>query len=493
MSLWSSHGSAMTSKAPDYQKVVAEASRRCNVVIDKDDVSEIKNCRAGSRLASWIEQNLTSDTLLSSEELRLTEELSQHGNSRGTRKDGDDRGVVPMREEELLEAIAELDASTEALNRQSQALEAQQTLVERRHYDSLQIRQSRGNYIAQMEQKNSGEIQKLDPEICQVQEEIEVLFRHTKDHIGKRSKSISSQASDLTNSHDRRLKDLTQQNLAGASIDQAASMPVEKVERLAAALSKLVAEEIQTRLDRTYLESLQAADSDEPNDTEDVRVLEEDLHSLYTEIPGVAEMFVSQAYTEPLTKAIREEEKRRKKLASAHTTKITAQLSSMTADLEQLTKQLDEFHSYRSVVKRLQGDYDQFHASSKLVISAKAKPQTLQEVGPAMDVLLRRFGLPTDPSIDLHESIGGKVARSHENGHGSLGIVSRDSKRAIEARRMVVESFARNVDHGEGQTASDLHALEAEVASLREQVERISAADNSKDLANQRMFIERWS
>ena len=491
-----SNGFSVMAKAPNYEQIVAAASSRCDVVIQKDDLRKIRGCKPDSVLARWIEQSLTADTLLSSEELTLAENLSKHEGLRGESTDEGDWGGVPTSEEELLEAIADLDASTEALNRQSKALSAQWTLVKRRNDGNGNPHRRRDqNFVDQLEQGNLAEIQRLKADIFDVQEEIEVLFRNMKDTIDKASRRFPSLISELINSNDRTLDDLTNQHLAGACTARETSTSLDTVQRLTANLSSMLAEELQTRLDRTYLESLQKAVSDETEAAEDVGDLEEDIRSLYIEIPDVADMYVTQKYGEPLVKAVREEERRRKAVASLHTDKISSQLSTMAVDLEQLAERLATFHSYRSMVQNLRGSYDHFANSSTVDISSptKAESKLPQHFGPAMEALLRHFGLPTDPASSLHDLISDKVARLHDSGQRSAGSVNRDSKATLEARKNIVESLVQNFDQNGSQTSYNLDVLEARVTELREQVERVSNTDKGPALRKQRDFIEKWS
>jgi hypothetical protein len=72
-------------------------------------------------------------------------------------------------------------------------------------------------------------------------------------------------------------------------------------------LIKITVETLRTKLDRVYVDALTNAErSGEARSTtgEEVRALEEELESLYSEIFPVAQMSVEQQYLDPASKSI---------------------------------------------------------------------------------------------------------------------------------------------------------------------------------------------
>jgi hypothetical protein len=489
-------------KVPDYEKIVAAAGSRANVSITNDDLVKLRGCRPESALGRWIEKNLTTDTLLSSEELRISEAIPEHGLVSARSAFETASAFVPLNEDELLAAIADLEASTKALNCQSSELEAKRTFVGRRYDGRPQARTRSGSLVSggEIEQRNTARIQRLKSEIHEVQNEIEELFRNSRDAIEKSSRRIPSMLSELTNSNDRTLADLAKQHSAGASTELGTSTSLDTVNRLTSSLSKMISEELQCRLDRTYLENLRQGDEDNVNGdqrpaTEEAQVLEEDLRSLYTEIPDVAEMFVAQKYREPLVQMILQEEQQRTAVASLHAQGVTSQLSTLTNDLDALTRRLQAFHSYRCVIQNLQASYDHFKTSSSISTSSPTKInlQPPQHNVPALEALQRHFGLSAASPNDLYESIKGKIARLREDGRGSIENISSDTKATLVARKKVVESLLQSIDQSDEDSLARLAALEARIKTLREDVEAVSVTDRSHDVRKQMQFTEKWS
>ena len=83
-----------------------------------------------------------------------------------------------------------------------------------------------------------------------------------------------------------------------------------RTEQLGAVLAEYVAEEIHCRLDRLYLESIQANQAGSKqaageHEEEAVAALREELESLYPEVDVLAEMSTKQQFSEPVLRELR--------------------------------------------------------------------------------------------------------------------------------------------------------------------------------------------
>lgn len=84
---------------------------------------------------------------------------------------------------------------------------------------------------------------------------------------------------------------------------------VKRVEKLSTKLSGLLAEEIRCRLDRVYLESARESPSDDSDDADDdqpdqLRSIEEEIGSLYSEVDVLAEMYSRQKFQGPVSRTL---------------------------------------------------------------------------------------------------------------------------------------------------------------------------------------------
>jgi hypothetical protein len=481
-------------KSPSLDKLVSSAAAKADVEISSDDLSRIRTCRPDSDLAEWIERSLRPERLLSSEEVRLAVHCDEVGGDLGP-------GVVPLREEELLHAIADLEAETEVLNRQAEVLEAQRARVERR---GGTMRTGRGRVFAlQIQERNLAATRRLEGEILQAREEVEALLRVNGESVERVVGVIPATVTRLLNGHDRVLEGVKKGDLAGGETELATSVSIETVERLAGTLARIVAEELQVRLDRIYLESLHGGLNNDKGDgaglqtAEEAAVLEQDLESLYAEIPDVAAMYVAQKYSEPLLRAVREEERQRRAVAAARSHRVTGLLADLTLELEGLAERLRTFHSYRCVMRDLRNGYEQFDVSDRReglgLANATASPP--REFGEVMEGLLRHFGIPTTATRDSLEVVDEKVARLQESTRQSELNASSGARKVHEARKMLVESLLNGVDHDQNgaESLSKLDELEARISRLREDVEAVSGADTSQAARRQREFVGRWA
>lgn len=79
---------------------------------------------------------------------------------------------------------------------------------------------------------------------------------------------------------------------------------LQRAGELAATLAQLASEEIYTRLDRIYLESLSEPGSIDKPTEEEISLLEQDLESLYPEIEVLAQMAARQQYEQPIVREL---------------------------------------------------------------------------------------------------------------------------------------------------------------------------------------------
>jgi hypothetical protein len=473
------------------EKIVSSAATRAKVVISNTDLVWISNCQPDSALAKWIQENLVPERFLSKEEVRLfqsTDRLEVYS----------EPGIVPLREEDLLSVIADLDAETEVLNRQASVLEAQRAIVERR--DGL-TRKSHGRALAaQIEERNSNEIHRLEREISGAREEIEGMLRTIGESIDRAARKIPATMTEVLNGHDRTLEALADEGLVGDIPEVVVSTDMNTVERLTASLSRMVAEELQIRLDRTYLESL-CEQPNQPNNTldlpmdEDAARLEQDLQSLYAEIPEVATIHVTQKYGDPLVRAVRQEEMQRRAVATLHSDQVTILLAGITVELEQLVQKLRTFYSYRCANRSLRAGYELSCISNKCNAQKTGKEisKPIQEHGPAMELLLRHFGISSTASRGLQDSVDEKVARMQENTRKVGQNAGFDARKALDERKLLVESLLNGTDQSDEESILKLDDLDAKINRLREDVETVSRADTGQAVERQKAFADKWS
>ena len=123
------------------------------------------------------------------------------------------------------------------------------------------------------------------------------------------SKRILSTLAAWLKEDDRVLVDLERLGSGMGSTGDDASV-VKRTSELSTILAYCLAEEIQCRLDRVYLENLRAgqfkANQNLNGAADEVTIaLEGELESLYPEIDMLAEMYTKQQYTAPISRALK--------------------------------------------------------------------------------------------------------------------------------------------------------------------------------------------
>jgi hypothetical protein len=474
--------------------LVSTAASKANVQLRAEDLNRIRSCRPDSGLARWVQGNLVNERVLSTEEVWLGDAANA----------GVESGNVPLTEEELLLAIAELERETEMWDRQTGVLERQ----EEKRKDEAKRECSRRKFAESMRERDSAKIQQLESQIAEATGEVEGLLREMREAVEKTTRSIPGLMRSVLGGHDAVLKDLNLKEgglgVLQSETQTSISIETDMVERLSTLLAGMLAEELQVRLDRVYLEALHGGLDDEEdtsiengNPAEDAAALQQDLNSLYAEIPDVAAMFVAQQYSEPLLSALREVERRRDEVEREREKRIIGVIRGVTGELEGLTERLRGFHSWRTVLREMGVGFEEFRrdrAGGRLEVGNKRGGER-RDMGEAVQGMMRHFGVGATNSRDLHQVLDEKVERLQES-IGLEGLHAGVKERAVyDERKRIVEMLESGVEDDQkgGESLEKMNALEARITSLRNEVEIIGRADTGEMARRQREFVERWS
>jgi hypothetical protein len=141
----------------------------------------------------------------------------------------------------------------------------------------------------------------------ELSDELEANFRNAIDKSGTESKRILASLSTRLKQDDKTLAGL-ETLVSGIKYRGNDASTVTRTNDLSAMLADYVAEEIRYRLDRLYLEAVQAGGTVAKAPAgETIAALEEELESLYPEIGILAEMSVRQQFNEPILREIQNE------------------------------------------------------------------------------------------------------------------------------------------------------------------------------------------
>lgn len=139
--------------------------------------------------------------------------------------------------------------------------------------------------------------------------ELEASFRGATDKAGAENKRILSTLSTQLKQDDRALNSL-ESLMSDIKTNSNDASTVKRTAHLSSVLADDVAEEIHYRLDRLYLEAIEAGESGVDQaaiESETTAALEEELGSLFPEIEILAEMSTRQEFQEPILREIQNE------------------------------------------------------------------------------------------------------------------------------------------------------------------------------------------
>ncbi|KAI5841022.1 hypothetical protein DFP73DRAFT_586474 [Morchella snyderi] len=286
------------------------------IPLTSDDVSwAFSSPKTAVPVTDWVERYLGKDTLVSLEEAEIYNHLQKTGAVAKLQKLHPQLSTVrPRLEDELRAETARLAGSTEQLRRQTAQLQRQGAMlgaVKARARAEKERRREMGErrrrrWAAEME----GEQAAIDDLLGILREEVADFKKNTRASVDLEG------VEKMLHSDDRvlgRLSRLADGVIVSGNEVAEDNEVVERVTVLVEKLSMLSATSLKARLDRMFLEIVNPRNitntANNP-DTDAVAELKQDLESLYSEIPSVAQMAAEQEYLRPV---IREVENGKKK------------------------------------------------------------------------------------------------------------------------------------------------------------------------------------
>ena len=318
----------------------------------------LQDAESGPQLAAWAATHLAEDTLLTLDELELYDALQRSGREEellaaAARQNGDraPAATLPLSEAELRVALAALERSTAAINKQTEFLRQQHDAVAKlaalSPSSSSSSSSSLSSSSAPKKTKNDKDTpavrhqKRWDASRADLAADVERAVRDLDERVGDLAlqnralaQRVQQTVDGLCRSDDTLLASLQKLGWALPTVarggsgeggeevaDEQARRQQQSVSRLRDVclhLIKFGVETIRTRLDRLYLEALEAGEAgeaveegesthnphaDDPDD-EDVAALQAELESLYAEILPVAQMSVEQQHLAPALRAL---------------------------------------------------------------------------------------------------------------------------------------------------------------------------------------------
>lgn len=215
--------------------------------------------------------------------------------------------MLALRENDIQNAIDELTRSTEAINKQTDALHWQQDALSRLIANSGK----NGDVRANLETKRAYKWESDHKALNTAVELLSQSLHYRVSELEQQSHGIEGDATQIVEemfrSDDKLLSSLQKLGRELDAEDPEEVESVTKLREICAKLIKYTVESIRTKLDRLYLESLEASlrsGTGGKAPKEELSALQDELESLYSEVLPVAQMSVEQQHLEPSLRSL---------------------------------------------------------------------------------------------------------------------------------------------------------------------------------------------
>ncbi|KAL9109050.1 MAG: hypothetical protein Q9227_006290 [Pyrenula ochraceoflavens] len=360
-------------------------------------------------------------------------------------------------------------------------------------------------------------------ELQHLQLENEDLWRSLKSELENlqnavplRRKTALDTVQQLLGQDDRLLDDLDSA-LTDDGVDEAAerATTVERAHKLADILTKCLTEEVLTRLDRIYLENLDASAADEGSsiadgvDHEREADIVADIESLRPEVGDLTQMFVENRYRVPIDEAAQHDEEVQKASLHRRNERISSTLTQLTSRMNEFSDKLEAFQSYNLALEDISQAAADTETTAQDSVPRRLSESTSSSIHPSIEPLIQHIGISSrqDPA----SLIQGIQKRSEHLASQSATYADVSSPISAQLQPLreasaVLSSalhYKGNGSKGEEKTANsedeeverELTQMNARVTRLGKEIEDVGDELEQKLREGeraQRRFVGRW-
>ncbi|KAH5298617.1 hypothetical protein HBI18_041650 [Parastagonospora nodorum] len=388
--------------------------------------------------ATWVEEYLHEDTLLTKEELELYQTLRKRGLLHQYESEGEP--VRPILDHEIASAIESLQGSTAAIEAQSKVLEAQKdALMKLKALDkpNMDVEHSRN----ERRRKEGQEKARLDVAVDDVVATVTEQLAESQREVDTDKSSIRSYLSERLASDDQILSRLP--GIVSKLVTELEKGGDEKsIDQWCKAIVSFRTGEIKARVDAVYLNSLSDSQSNGRSDTSDEELkgrkaaLQAEMEELHSEIASVAEMVVEHELRKPMNEMKERKDREVTQARGAWLNYILTTLDYMGKRLNTITtstqdvdgfqqalahvsdaasKRLPEAHAIRPTPPRRRTTSEPLSAFTPMV---KLKPSKTLDLPVALQDALRHAGIPFNQ--DSIEALQDSLIRAQAEREGKL-------------------------------------------------------------------------
>ncbi|KAF5682781.1 hypothetical protein FCIRC_4832 [Fusarium circinatum] len=388
------------------EALLLKAARAYGIPASKEDV---QHALSDASFVDWANLHLASDHLLTGDELALS--------------------------------TATISKQTETLKQQRDALarlvkKRDEAETQRRDLEEVRLNKTK-HALKKLVFEVDGEAQSLEYRVA----DLEQIAKDSRSNL-KKTVDTSFQSDDKLLSSLRKLGwELDQQ-------DPEEEKTIEKLRETCMRLIKTTVETLRTRLDRIYLEAILAAERSgdvKAATQEDVKALEEELESLYSEILPVAQMSAEQQHLEPALKATNAQSGQSIHRSAVAVSYVNECLDYLVERITLLTDRVETLKSHNAAASSI-------IATAKAEVSASLSPEKKKSLRAAMPASPIRNPSP----IRMRANTDG-ARRGNNNRRRSSGIIDEPA----------IEALLRDLA---------LSLPDAEEASIQDQVSALNKA-----------------
>ncbi|OOF92350.1 hypothetical protein ASPCADRAFT_55097 [Aspergillus carbonarius ITEM 5010] len=444
-----------------------------------------------------------------------------------TNKDTD--ATRPLLDDDLRRAIDTLGASTAAIQNQKSILASQYESLNRCDQLDEDLGLGQDRDIARLHKKHKSGRQNIAAASSDLAHALESEMRSISEQATVEAKRILFSLTARLKEDDNLIADL-EMFASRIEITEQDETNVKQALERSAALARYVADEIQCRLDRLYLESLQVGSGETQAETVPVEdgalvALEKELESLYPEIDILAEVSSRQKFAEPMIGELRNYHDKLRNASHKKLNYVVDVVTEMTLSTEDLIRRLQDRESFCGTLEAIAAAHrseigDSFSGQSNprrgtlrrvsaqpIPISTSAQKRNTAPHDPhSLATLLRRVGLSLESLLHtdrvnegwkaLQEKRQQLTESLHDHGVAADSPLMADLLPTDRAIRLLSTCL-----HSDSQFEISLSNLDHQkkLSDLEDNLNRMQRGLEGLDLTvlhrrdrGQDMFVERW-
>ncbi|KAK4079705.1 hypothetical protein H0G86_005828 [Trichoderma simmonsii] len=290
------------------EALLLKAARTYGVQVRRDEVQQhLRHDHYGAALAEWASLHLTTDNLLSPDELAIYSLLDRNGQVDILANLHDLSEVQSVTEDDIKVAIEELRRSTESITKQSETLRHQQDALSRLVRKRAENDARRRDLDLDRQSKSESERQRVAAEVEAASQSLAFRISDLEEQGTQAGSNLKGTLGEIFRGDDKILANLQKLGWELEQPDPDETSKIDKLREICSRLTKITVETVRAKLDTTYMETLVEAERTgrvKPTTDDEVKALEAEVESLHSEILSVAQISVEQQYLEPALQTV---------------------------------------------------------------------------------------------------------------------------------------------------------------------------------------------